>query len=175
VCSSDLVARLNNHIPWRTTRLCHEKISLLVLSVICISCGCDRRQPTAPMVLEIPAQRKWEAYAECPQIDAQYKLDFTVRDSHGESHSDTFSPRVITIRGESYPSYFSGVVAGCGPDGGFTKTCNIENGTATSVAVRFYLTSRRDGYSEVKLNELIWITPGRRTSVELPQDCHATF
>ena len=153
----------------------HEIISLLLLCVICISCGCDRTQPTETIVVEIPEERKWDAYAECPQIDAQYKLDFTVRDSHGESHSDTFFLRVITIRGETYRYHGGGVMAADGPDGGYNRACYIENGTATSVAVRFRLISRRDGYSELDLNELVWATTGRRTSVELPHDCHATF
>jgi hypothetical protein len=41
--------------------------------------------------------------------------------------------------------------------------------------VRFWLASRRDGHPDLNLNELLWGTIGRRTSVELPQDCHATF
>ena len=150
----------------------HEIISLLLCCTICISCGCDS---TETIVVQIPEERKWDAYAECPQIDAQYKLDFTVRDSHGQSHSDTFYLRVITIRGETYRYYPRGPMSACGPDGGYNQTCYIENGTATSVSVRFRLTSRRDGYSELKLNELVWATTGRRTSVELPHDCHATF
>ena len=170
-----VVTRLNNPILWSTYRLYHERISLLLLCIICASCGCDSTQPTEIIVVETPEERKWDAYAVCPQIDAQYKLDFTVRDSHGELHSDTFYLRVISIRGETYRYHNGGVTAADGPDGGFNKSCYIENGTATSVAVRFWLSSRRDGYSELELNELVWATTGLRTSVELPHDCHATF
>ena len=167
---------MNDHILWSTYRFYQLIISLLLLCVICTSCGCDSTQPTETIVVvETPDKREWDAYAVCPSSDAQYKLDFTVRDSHGELHIDTFYLRLIPIRGESYPYHGGGVLAADGPDGGFNKSCYIENGTATSVAVRFWLSSRRDGYPELELNELVWATTGRPTSVELPRDCHATF
>ncbi|MGI9441589.1 MAG: hypothetical protein ACR2N1_03940 [Rubripirellula sp.] len=167
---------MNVLILWSTYCFYHEIVFLLLLCVICTSCGCDSTQPTETIVVvETPEKRERDAYSVCPQVDAQYKLDFTVRDSHGELHIDTFYLRIIPIRGESYPYHGAGVLAADGPDGGFNKSCYIENGTATSVAVRFWLSSRRDGYPELKLNEIVWATTGRRTSVELPHDCHATF
>ena len=151
------------------------KVSLLLLSIIGILCGCDRTEPSEVVVAPIPPQRSWEAYAICPQTDAQYKLEFTVRDSHGESHEDTFFLCVKTIHGERYPYHGGSILSADGADGGFNKSCHVENGTETGIAIRFRLASRRDGHSELNLNELVWGTVGRRTSVELPQDCHATF
>ena len=150
-------------------------ISVLTVCIICISFGCDRTEPTHVIAATNSQQRTWDAYTTCPERDAQYKLQFTVRDSHGESHSDTFFLRATTIRGDTYPSHPGGFASSDGPDGGFNKSCYVENGTATGVAVRFVLASERDGHSELDLNELVWGTVGRRTSVELPQDSNATF
>jgi hypothetical protein len=151
------------------------KVYLLSLSVIGIFCGCDHTGPSEVVVTPIPPQRSSEAYAMCPQTDAQYKLEFTVRDSYGESYEDTFFLCVTTIHGERYPYHGGSISSADGADGGFNKSCHVENGTETGVAIRFRLASRRDGHPDLNLNELVWGTVGRRTSVELPQDCQATF
>ena len=99
---------------------------------------------------------------------------FTVVDSHGDTHEDRFFLKVTKIKGVNYPRVGSGLSSADGPDGGYNKSCYVENGTLTSVAVRFWLSSRRDQRPDLKLNELIWATVGLTTKVELPQDCHAT-
>jgi hypothetical protein len=149
--------------------------SLLAVCIICISFGCDRSESNHVVAALSSQPRTWDAYTTCPEPDAKYKLEFTVRDSHGETHKDTFFIRVTAIHGDIYPSHPSGFASSDGPNGGFNKSCYIENGTATGVAVRFLLASKRDGHSELNLNELVWGTIGRRTSVDLPQDCSATF
>ncbi len=158
--------------PLRLNRLV---FSLLVLCTLCISIGCGRTESHRMIADANLQQRIRDAYTTCPELDAQYKLEFAVRDSHGETHSETFFIRVATIGGGNYPSHPGGFASADGTKGGFYRSCYIEDATATSIAVRFRLASRRDGHSGLNLNELVWATVGRQTSVRLPQDCHATL
>ena len=70
-----------------------------------------------------------------------------------------------------------------GDCGGYEQTflhCRIKNSPNT-LSVCFddtvisYRFGPEQGEPELELNELVWATTGRRTSVELPHDCHATF
>ena len=148
-------------------------LATLTLLAMCVLCGCDRAETESVIITPIPPPRTWEAYARCAPLDAQYKLEFTVRDSHGETHKETFFLRLKTIRGDSYPYHGGGVSSADGRSGGFNRACYIEDGTSSGVAVRFRLTSRHDEHANINLNELVWATIGRRTAVDLPHDCHA--
>jgi hypothetical protein len=73
---------LENRIARTLHYLHHVSAPLLAL---CILCGCDR-EPNAKVVVEaVRPKRTWEAYVSCAPVHAQYKLEFTVQDSHEET------------------------------------------------------------------------------------------
>jgi len=147
-------------------------LGVFALALMClIGSACERHAPQ--VALTYPTISEWNAYVGCAPIEAVYILAFAVRDSHGNKHEETFPLRIEKIA--CYPMHVGGFGSGDGGGGGFNRSCFIETGTDTSVAVRFKLKSTPTDGESLNLDELIWATAGLDTTVVLSENATATL
>ena len=152
---------------------------VLALVTSLSGCGGPLAEPQEKIVTIEAQETPAELYVLCSESLAATVLSLKVTVPNSEEHHERFPLRLDRVLPSRYPAHRGGITSadGISPSGegvGFNRSCYIDSAVGNAVCVRFRLSYKEGMGVKGTVDELMWITVDRDTTIHLPNHVVAT-